>query len=897
MVCDGDKVPHLPPAPDAERSSTSPAAQRTRRMDRFLVLIMLVLPALFFDWALPFVSDTSVGNDYWTYALPQQLELQFSLKSGSFPLYAPGFAGGRTAQGMMQGQLYHPISLLASHLPGYWSGFALELNTLLRLLSLALAHLALFVFLRRLGSSRAAAFLLSMVTTYNMRMLDLFRYGASLESWTGHLFLCAFVGLYYLRPSSLGARAGIIAATYWLVTSGHPQMAYYGFLTTGLFTLLLPFIAAAMTPQDHVHPTSKARFWLGTAFLLALGLLLSSAFIVPFASEFFAGNARSAAGHNIGWTLAWLDTLPGALSNLFLPLRADVHAAFGGTALVLLAALVPALFLLRVRVPLAVLVAWALAVVIFLALLGDRTPVYLFLWRYFPFFSSMRAPGRLSLFLPVLLMCVLVWLLNQVERPAHGARRFISLLLGGGGLLASAVYLVAQSRLATPASVYSPVTFNQVSSLTLATIAALGLSTLLCFALLVLLPRWRTALLVAMCVSALLETKLVIAKGTWRDVVGKTPTYAQWAGWKRDQLGYRFPSGEGTFDPTMWRQAALFHVEPALARVYFEWRQAHDVEGAYRLLQEGVPPNQLVVEAVGHEVLSPLPPGEQPSAQVRLTYSSFNRLDFSVQSSHHGYFSLAYPYTGRWTAFVDGRAVPIRRANGGHHAVPIPPGHSTIELRYRSPGQLVGWAISGLALVFATFVLLLPAIGRRRALALGLVVAVATAAQCTLLVRSLYAGQNLKTRYAWSGPEPLGPLPNLAYGRRTSMSSMFQIRQLCCPYVGSKGTDGDRSSKSGFMTEEEDAPVWGVDLGQEREIGKVVAFESRHGLGWNARPLGLAFSHDGKTWTPARGAFHEQEGLLVAELVPPVTARFVAIRAGGRCRLSLDEVEVFPPGP
>jgi hypothetical protein len=81
---------------------------------------------------------------------------------------------------------------------------------------------------RRLGLARAGAFLLAMVTTYNLRMLDLFRYGAALESWNGQLFLCASAGLYCVGRSSMWIRAAIVASAYWLFTSGHPQMTYYG---------------------------------------------------------------------------------------------------------------------------------------------------------------------------------------------------------------------------------------------------------------------------------------------------------------------------------------------------------------------------------------------------------------------------------------------------------------------------------------------------------------------------------------------------------------------------------------------------------------------------------------------------------------------------------------------
>ncbi len=45
------------------------------------------------------------------------------------------------------------------------------------------------MFLRRLRLSTALAFVFSFITVYNLRMLDMFRYGASLENYVGFVML------------------------------------------------------------------------------------------------------------------------------------------------------------------------------------------------------------------------------------------------------------------------------------------------------------------------------------------------------------------------------------------------------------------------------------------------------------------------------------------------------------------------------------------------------------------------------------------------------------------------------------------------------------------------------------------------------------------------------------
>ena len=206
---------------------------------KIIIAFIFCLPFIVFYWQVPFLSSQVMGNDYTGFPIKQQLELQYSLAHGTVPLYIPGFAGGQTAAALTLGQFYHPISHLAAKLPGYWHGNALEWNTLLKLLQLALVHLGLFFLLLRLKLSPLLSFIISFITVYNLRMLDLFRYGASLENYTGYLLLCLAMAFYYLKgvspvvdnqdkKASIYRRftgpALIIGATYLLITGGHPQM-------------------------------------------------------------------------------------------------------------------------------------------------------------------------------------------------------------------------------------------------------------------------------------------------------------------------------------------------------------------------------------------------------------------------------------------------------------------------------------------------------------------------------------------------------------------------------------------------------------------------------------------------------------------------------------------------
>jgi len=53
-----------------------------------------------------------------------------------------------------------------------------------------------------------------------------------------------------------------------------------------------------------------------------------------------------------------------------------------------------------------------MALVVFLYIQGSRTLIHYLAWKYLPFTSSFRGPGRISLIMPVLIMPVLMWVVQ-----------------------------------------------------------------------------------------------------------------------------------------------------------------------------------------------------------------------------------------------------------------------------------------------------------------------------------------------------------------------------------------------------------------------------------------------------------------------------------------------------
>ncbi len=119
---------------------------QSERKTLFLIyLFIIILSFLLFYWQMPFVSNLIIGQDFKD-SIIQHQEILFSIKTGSFPLYNPGYQLGQSSVVLTWSQVFHPISHLSSIMPGYWNGKAYQWYIFYNILSLGLAQLALFVF-------------------------------------------------------------------------------------------------------------------------------------------------------------------------------------------------------------------------------------------------------------------------------------------------------------------------------------------------------------------------------------------------------------------------------------------------------------------------------------------------------------------------------------------------------------------------------------------------------------------------------------------------------------------------------------------------------------------------------------------------------------------------------
>jgi hypothetical protein len=649
---------------------------------RLVQILICLLPFVVFYWLLPFAGTRTIGNDYRIYSIQHQMELQYSLAHGTFPLYAPGFAGGRSAAALTLGQMYHPISWFASHSPGYWEGFALEWNTFWRLVSLGLTQLVLFNLILRLRLRTDMAFIVSFITVYNMRGLDMFRYGAALENYTGFLLLCASMTYLYLAPDKFLRPLAVIGATYLLVCGGHPQIAYLGLLGAAMICATIPYAIAAIQPNATPMWHNKRTYYSRVLLCFVIVVLIAAPYTIPFYIEFIQ-DAPSRVGQTYIWSLANSDHLGGAINSFFNPLRSDVHGGFGSSSLILLAILPPLVLApiraVRGRMTMALMVI--VSVVIFLCSVGADTPLHYWFWRILPFADSFRTPGRIAMLLPPFLMFILIWFFRMVEDRDRAAQ-MLPIAPAHISLAALAVFVVEYFVFAHPrAGKYTPFFIRHCPWWVSGVIFLSGVACLLLVTLRISPMRaggWSGVLLSVVVIA---QSTLQFTYGTWTAPRVNTPTFEQMDEAKRSALAFRGDAGYGMESSEeasldVGANAAVRHkrYQPSTALAVFRPAPTIAPSPAYR------PPS--AQELVGH------------GDPVRTVYTTFNRLVFKVDASAPGYLTLTLPYSPQWRATVESRESSVVPTLRNELAVYLPAGSQEIDLRFHSTASVVGMLIS-----------------------------------------------------------------------------------------------------------------------------------------------------------------------------------------------------------
>jgi hypothetical protein len=138
-------------------------------------------------------------------------------------------------------------------------------------------------------------------------------------------------------------------------------------------------------------------------------------------------------------------------------------------------------------------------------------------------------------------------------------------------------------------------------------------------------------------------------------------------------------------------------------------RVADGIHGLVALVDAAFDPRREIVLPEGRPVAGP----EGFRGQVHIVRESATRVLLEADLAADGYVVLVDGHDPGWRARVDGRPVPLLRANVAFRAVAVPAGRHAVEMAYRPTAALTGLVMSGITCAALVVAFAAPLVRRR----------------------------------------------------------------------------------------------------------------------------------------------------------------------------------------
>lgn len=381
----------------------------------YLVLLFIEFPGVLLLRQVPWVSEILGGSDLLDFNYPMRLLLSQAIRHGHIPLWTDAINCGFPVHAEGQGGFLYPPNLLLAFLP-----LAASVN-LSFVISYLGAGVCMFLYARALGQSRPASAFAGMVFMLSGFMFGHIRHTNMVASaqWLPLLLLLCERYAQTRRPHYLVAAAGVQALQY---LAGHPQVAYISILFAALYLPLRVLFGARPEEAPAAgRPAAAARALLGIALVGALGAGLAGAQLLPsweltrFAPRKNQHSLKDATLYTLPPSQLAMFVTPFAFGDpgrdsfkttLYGPpdargvQKAEGFVVFweniGYVGLLPLALAVLAVYALRRRDRRVLLLAGGAVLAVLLAL-GRNTPLFGFLWAHLPGMNAFRLPSRFLL--------------------------------------------------------------------------------------------------------------------------------------------------------------------------------------------------------------------------------------------------------------------------------------------------------------------------------------------------------------------------------------------------------------------------------------------------------------------------------------------------------------------
>jgi hypothetical protein len=388
-------------------------------------LLVFIWPFLYFiDYVVSINGHYSgIGNDLRIVYYPYKPYLLDRLVHLNFPLWSPSESVGFPFYSSPLTQTFYPLNVPLAIFYKLAGGLTLLDYQVYTILGIAIFALGLYFWLKTLGFNGRAILFAVLCMSVSFKVAETTRNANSIQelAWYPWILL-ALTRIFQPNTWKRLILYGLLLffAMVCLFTAGYPYFMYYSIFLIGpyLLALVIPRLRKAfwgLPPEKIVRPIVVAAVSAGSALLLCLPYLLEMQQLLKQSGERGGGTFEYATAHDF----AFRDVV----GSLIYPPSSQTEgwSYFGLIGLLLVILFFAGAFqvlgdrknsLKETAVSLyeswwvkGFFLLWFLLVT--LVAMGKNSLLFVFLWKYMPFFEQLRVWGRVN----IILVLVLAWIL------------------------------------------------------------------------------------------------------------------------------------------------------------------------------------------------------------------------------------------------------------------------------------------------------------------------------------------------------------------------------------------------------------------------------------------------------------------------------------------------------
>jgi len=698
-----------------EQANLPPLSGRWRFWAKF------ILPTIVFCWPVLYLFNhvftidgkyTAIGNDFIAFYYKHKLYLLGCMDNFHLPLWSPAEAAGFPFFTNPFAQAFYPLNLLLVVWYKIFGGFNPLDYQLFTVLGISIFALGLFMWLRLLNTNLRAVIFAVLVMSVSFKMTEITRFPHAVHSAAWYpwiLYALTKIMLSHSRREALISGILLIFFVICLCTAGYPYYVYYApFLIVPY--LLVFFIKPLRIRLFGITPIPWRQALITLAAAGVVSILLCGPYLLGMQNLMAQTTDRT--GKNFEYSTEHIFNFEDTVGSLVYPpaSQAEGWYFFSITALLIIF-----LYFLRRNcaaraeqkddlTPVNLNDTWVkLFFIIWIVIItyityGRSSYLFIFLWKYIPGFSALRAWSRLN----IVLVPVIAWLLSLAyasfeyyisQKPE--AKKNSQLWMPIVTTVAVYVVVIAVQLYLYRNKIYDTYWqqfFKNVSSKDITFLVTGAAAFLAVLLIIILSSRFRLksnssliTVLVILILAATVEMRPVGAN-MWSNKNNAIPVRFKLDVAQIDELSFRYPRTDYESMISLGPNFSTGIVPNWYFNRYVKFLRATQNELPARRVLLGVQNGTKVFfsESIKHEtIVSFLNDAVRYKNTGQLVSYNGDQLIWEINAPVNGYFSFIDNWCPGWKVFVDDKVADMELLFGTFKSVGLSMGHHRVRFCYQ----------------------------------------------------------------------------------------------------------------------------------------------------------------------------------------------------------------------